>query len=61
MVVALIAGAVIGGWAGAYMHGSGMFYSDLFVGAMLLVSSSPSPVWARPWQPTPSGANWPAP
>jgi hypothetical protein len=37
MIVALIAGAVIGGWAGAYMRGSGMFYSDLFVGAMLLV------------------------
>jgi hypothetical protein len=37
MVAALLAGAVIGGWAGAYMHGSGMFYSDLFVGAVLLV------------------------
>lgn len=37
MVVALIAGAVIGGWAGAYMHGSGMFYSDLLVGAVVLV------------------------
>ena len=37
MVIALMAGAVIGGRAGSYMHGSGMFYSDLFVGAMLLV------------------------
>jgi hypothetical protein len=37
MVVALMAGAVIGGWAGAYMHGSGMFYSDLLVGAVVLV------------------------
>jgi hypothetical protein len=37
LVVALIAGAVIGGWAGAYMRGSGMFYSDLFVGAILVL------------------------
>jgi len=37
MVVALIAGAVIGGWAGAYMRGSGLFYSDLFVGAILIL------------------------
>jgi len=37
VVVAVIAGAVIGGWAGAYMHGSGMFYSDLFVGAVLIL------------------------
>jgi len=37
LVVALIAGAVIGGWAGAYMRGSGMLYSDLFVGAILVL------------------------
>jgi hypothetical protein len=37
MVVALLSGAAIGGWAGAYMRGSGMFYSNLFVGAVLLV------------------------
>jgi len=37
LVVALIAGAVLGGWAGAYMRGSGMFYSDLFVGAILIL------------------------
>jgi hypothetical protein len=37
VVIALLAGAVIGGWSGAYMRGSGMFYSDLFVGAVLVL------------------------
>ena len=37
MVVALLAGAAIGGWSGAYMRGSGMFYSDLLVGAVLIL------------------------
>ncbi len=37
VVVGLVAGALLGGWGGAYMRGSGMFYSDLFVGAFLVV------------------------
>ncbi len=37
VVVGLIAGALLGGWGGSYMRSSGMFFSDLFVGAILIV------------------------
>ncbi len=37
MLVAVVAGIAVGGWAGATFRGSGMFYSNLILGGCLLL------------------------